>query len=338
MRSLATIYRPQDFEAVSCQDSIIKILKRQLELEQFNNVYLFAGPSGCGKTTIARIFANKVNKGKGSPIEIDAASNNGVDNVRSIITAAAERALDGEYKIYIIDECHMLTTQAWNSLLKTIEEPPRYTLFIFCTTDPQKIPATVKNRCMRFNLTRIPYEEIKNRLLYICSEEGYVNYEETCSFIAKTSNGQMRDAIATLEKCASYSVDLSIKNSLKTINLISYDLLFRLINAIIDGDEKSTLDIVNDLYMAGNDLRLFINQFLEFNLDLFKYCITKNIATTQFPALYEKDIVTATTFEHNTEYYTYIVDKLFELKNNLKDDMTPKITVDIYMIRMARCQ
>ena len=338
MKSLATIYRPNDFDSVKSQESIIKILKRQLELEKFSNVYLFCGPSGCGKTTIARIFAKEANKGIGDPIEIDAASNNGVDNVRSIIDSANSRSLSGEYKIYIIDECHMLTTQSWNALLKTIEEPPKYTLFIFCTTDPQKVPDTIKNRCMRFNFTRISSEDIRNRLTYICKEENYINYEETCDYIARTSNGQMRDAIATLEKCSSYSNDLSIENSLKLINLISYDLLFRLINYIIDDREDEVLTIINDLYLSGMDLKSFIDQFLEFNLDLFKYCITNNMGLTHLPKMYENDAQIATRFDGNTDYYNYIINKLFELKNNLKNDLTPKMTVDIYMLRIVRCQ
>lgn len=338
MRSLATIYRPVDFDSVKSQESIIKILKRQLELEQFSNVYLLCGPSGCGKTTVARIFANEVNKGKGIPIEIDAASNNGVDNIRNIINAADGRSLDSEYKIFIIDECHMLTIQSWNALLKTIEEPPKYTIFIFCTTDSQKVPDTIKNRCMRLNFTRISSEDIKSRLLYICKEEGYTNYEETCDYIAKTSSGQMRDAIATLEKCSSYSNDLSIKNSLKAINIISYDLLFKLINAIIDGKEEEVLNIINDLYLAGNDLRLFIDQFLEFNLDLFKYCIANNMGLTHLPQMCENDVQTATKFDGNTDYYSYVINKLFELKNCLKGDLTPKMTIDIYMLRIVRCQ
>lgn len=338
MRSLATTYRPVDFDSVKSQESIIKILKRQLELEQFSNVYLLCGPSGCGKTTIARIFANEVNKGKGIPIEIDAASNNGVDNIRNIIDAADGRSLDSEYKIFIIDECHMLTTQSWNALLKTIEEPPKYTIFIFCTTDPQKVPDTIKNRCMRFNFTRISSEDIRNRLIYICKEENYTNYEETCDYISRTSNGQMRDAIATLEKCASYSNDLSIENSLKAINLISYDLLFKLINSIIDDKEEDVLNIINDLYLSGMDLKVFIDQFLEFNLDLFKYCITNNMGLTHLPKMYENDAQIATKFDGNTDYYSYIINKLFELKNCLKSDLTPKMTIDIYMLRIVRCQ
>jgi len=338
MKSLAVKYRPNTFEDVKCQESIIRILNRQVEIKEFSNTYLFCGPSGCGKTTIARIFANLINNYCGNPIEIDAASNNGVDNVRNIINSANERSLDSEYKIYIVDEAHMLTTQAWNALLKTIEEPPKYTIFIFCTTDPQKIPDTIKNRCMRFNLTRIPSSEIKERLLKICKEENFINYEETCDFISRTSKGQLRDAIATLEKCASYSNDLCIDNCLKSINLLSYDLLFELINNLIDGKEPAVLSIINKIYLEGNDLKIFIDQFLDFCLDLGKYAICKDIKVTSFPINYLSDIENCTNFKNNTSYYTYVIDKLFELKNFLKTDLNPKTTVDIYMLRIARCQ
>lgn len=338
MKSLAVKYRPNTFDSVSCQTSIIQILKRQLELKQFNNVYLFCGPSGCGKTTIARIFANEINSNQGKPIEIDAASNNGVDNVRTIINGASERSLDSEYKIYIIDEAHMLSTQAWNALLKTIEEPPKYTMFLFCTTDPQKIPDTIKNRCMRFNLTRIPSKEIYDRLIHICKEEGFINYADTCDFISRTSKGQLRDAIATLEKCASYSNDLSIENSLEAINLISYDFLFELMNSIIDGVEKDVLSMLDKLYLDGHDLKLFIDQFLDFCLDLGKYCICKDINITKLPNIYLDIIDKTTSFDNNTSYYNYVIDKLFELKNILKTDLNTKTTVDIYMLKITRCQ
>ena len=153
MEALAVKYRPKTFEDVVSQNAIIRILRKQIELKQFKNCYLFCGASGCGKTTVARIFANAINQGNGNPIEIDAASNNGVDNVRQLIKTASERSLDSEYKIIIIDECHALTTQAWQAFLKCIEEPPMYTIFIFCTTDPQKIPTTIINRTMRFNFS-----------------------------------------------------------------------------------------------------------------------------------------------------------------------------------------
>ena len=153
--SLAVKYRPQTFDEVIGQDIIVKILKRQLEINDFSHAYLFCGPSGDGKTTLARIFAKELNHGYGSPIEMDAASNNGVDNVRAIIEDSRQRAIDAEYKVIIIDECHAITNQGWQAFLKCIEEPSMYTVFIFCTTDPQKIPATIQNRVMRFNLSRI---------------------------------------------------------------------------------------------------------------------------------------------------------------------------------------
>ena len=130
--SLAVKYRPKTFSEICGQSSIVKIITRQIEMNEFKNACLFAGASGCGKTTIARIVANMINNGQGEPIEIDAASNNGVENVRQIIHDAQERSIDSKYKIYIIDECHSLTNQAWQAFLKCIEEPPTYTIFIFC--------------------------------------------------------------------------------------------------------------------------------------------------------------------------------------------------------------
>ena len=178
MESLAVKYRPRTFDSVCSQSSIVKILQRQLDTGEISNTLLFCGSSGCGKTTCARIFANEINKGVGNPIEIDAASNNGVDNVKQIIREANERSIDSEYKVYIIDECHSLTNQAWQAFLKCIEEPPKYTIFIFCTTDPQKIPETIKNRVQKFTFNRISVDKIKERLTFICRSEGYTNYEE----------------------------------------------------------------------------------------------------------------------------------------------------------------
>ena len=183
--ALSVVYRPKKFEDVCSQSSIVKILQRQIDSGEFKNSYLFAGASGCGKTTIARIFANEINRHKGNPIEIDAASNNGVDNVKQIIKSACERSLDSEYKIYIIDECHALTSQAWQAFLKCIEEPPKYTVFIFCTTEKNKVPDTIKNRCQVFNFNRIPSNIIKDRLEFICLKELFRNYSDACDYISR---------------------------------------------------------------------------------------------------------------------------------------------------------
>ena len=274
--SLATKYRPTTFEEVCAQKTIIKILNKQLELKQYPNCYMFCGKSGCGKTTIARILANKINNNCGSPIEIDGASNNGVDNVRSIINEAKERSLDSEYKIFIIDEAQMITNAGWNAFLKCIEETPKYTIFMFCTTDPQKIPETIQNRVMRFNLTSIPSDIIKQRLDYICLKESFMDYEEGTSYISKIVDGNMRDAITQLEKVSNYDKNINLNNVMNVLGFYSYDILFNLTNSIIDSNNQKLLECLKTVFSINNNLINFIDQYIRFVLDLGIYSITKD--------------------------------------------------------------
>lgn len=337
MESLAVHYRPTKFDDVVSQSSTVKILKKQLQNRSFSNCYLFAGASGCGKTTIARIFANEINNHQGSPIEIDAASNNGVDNVRSMINSAKERSLDSEYKIYIIDECHALTSQSWQAFLKCIEEPPKYTIFIFCTTDPQKIPDTIKNRVMQFNFTRISDEKIKERLMFICKQESFENYEEACSYISRICNGGMRDAIALLDKCSGYSKDLSIENVLSAIGDFSYDMFFNLLNSTIDGDEKKALNIIDTAYSNGSNIKLLVEQYFAFIMDVVKFLICKDINMTKLPTNKVNDLMFVTNFDDSRNYYTYYLNKLFEAKNNLKSETNVKTVFEYYVVQLCRC-
>lgn len=335
-QSLAVKYRPKTFDEVVSQESIIKILNRQLELGEIKNTYLFCGASGCGKTTVARAFANAINGGIGNPIEIDGASNNGVDNVKQIIKSASERSIDSKYKIYLIDECHALSNAAWQAFLKCIEEPPTYTIFIFATTDPQKIPSTILNRVMRFNFTRISSDKIRDRLLFICSHEGFTNYTDACDYISRISNNQMRDAIATLEKCADYDKDLSIENVLNAIGSYSYDVFFDLINFVIDGSIGDVMNILTYLYNKGNDMKLFVDQFLSFCLDICKYSICKSVDITKLPNSYEQKLISSTNFDNPGRYYCYVIDKLLELKNMLKNDVSPRDTIEVMFTRLCR--
>lgn len=193
--SLAVKYRPRNWEDLTEQEYIKIILQNQITTQTIKNAYLFCGPAGCGKTTSARIFANKINDNKGLPIEIDAASNNGVEQVRTIIEDAKFKPLDSNYKIYIMDECHMLSTGAWNAMLKLLEEPPKTTIFILCTTDPQKIPATILSRVQRYDFQKISFEGIVNRLSYIITKErtehSLIEFDlEALQFIAKCSEGR----------------------------------------------------------------------------------------------------------------------------------------------------
>lgn len=336
MKSLATQYRPKTFEEVCSQKSVIKILKRQLELKQFLNCYLFCGSSGVGKTTLGRIFANEINKGKGNPIEIDGASNNGVDNVKAIIKSASERSVDSEYKVYIIDECHALTNQAWQAFLKCIEEPPTYTIFLFCTTDPQKIPDTILNRVQRFNLTRINQKDIKERLEYVCKNEGFKNYEESCDYISKISNGGMRDALAYLDKASSYSDDLSINNVLDALGNYSYDTFFDLTNTIIDGNEEEIINIVDNVFNSGKDLKLFIDQYLDCCLDLSKFCLFQDLAVTKFPTSLLEKVKYCTGIENNRKYFNSLVDKVLDIRNLTKTDSNPKTAITVMLLQFSR--
>lgn len=336
--SLAVKYRPKDWAEVCGQSSVMKILTRQLELNEIRNVYLFAGASGCGKTTLARIFANKINGYTGTINEIDAASNNGVDNVKAIIKSAQERAIDSKYKIFIIDECHMITTQGWNAFLKCIEEPPTYTIFIFCTTDPQKIPATILNRVQRFNITRIHTDKVRDRLSFICKQEGYTNYEESVDYISKLSDGGMREAISTLEKCAGYSTDLSINNVLDALGNYSYDTFFDLINAVIDGREADVFKVLDEFYRGGNDLKLFVEMFLSFCLDVGKYIVFQSTDMIKIPSSMENRLKSSTNFNDSLGYYMYVVNQLLELKNMLKNDSNMKSTIEVIFLKMTRMQ
>lgn len=173
-KSLAIKYRPKNFSDLTEQASVVKILTNQIETNTIKHGYLFVGAAGTGKTTSARIFANMINKGSGEPIELDAASNNSVDDIRRIIEEAQTKSLDSEYKVFIIDECHMLSNSAWNAFLKTLEEPPAKSIFILCTTDPQRVPNTILSRVQRYNFQRISHKGIVDRLKYIIEQEGGV--------------------------------------------------------------------------------------------------------------------------------------------------------------------
>ena len=335
-QSLAVKYRPKDFGDILGQTSVLRILSRQLESGNVSNCYLLSGPSGDGKTTTARAFGNKLNNGRGSCIEIDGASNNGVDAVRSIIESARERSIDREYKIFIIDECHAITNAGWQAFLKCIEEPPQYTIFIFCTTNPEKIPETILNRVMRFNLSKVDTNLIRKRLEYICECEGFSNYVEACDFIAKLSNGGVRDAIATLEKCANYDTDLCINNVLECLGTFSFDSLFNLTAALYNGDEGEVLMQINDYYNSGNDLKQFIEQYLDFVIDLTKYIIFKDISMVKIPSSLEARCQGYSSIPGILSYSNKLVEDVLAIKNAIKYDVNSKTTVEAMFISKCR--
>lgn len=335
-QSLATKYRPQTFEQVCSQGATIKILQKQLEERKFTNCYLFAGSSGCGKTTLARIFAKEINQHKGNLIEIDGASNNGVDAVRAIIDDANQRSIDSEYKIFIIDECHMITNAGWNAFLKCIEEPPMFTIFMFCTTNPEKIPATILNRVMRFNITKVNTELLRNRLCAISEREGFTNFEESCDYISKLSNGGARDAIALLEKASNYSKDLSIDNVLACLGNFSYDSMFNLTGSLLNGEEGNVLTTIEEYYNSGNDLKMFVEQYLDFVLDLTKYCLFKSMSSVKIPSSLVGRCNGFSGIPNILDWVNKLVDNILNIKNTIRYDVNNKTTIEAMMIRICR--
>lgn len=302
--TLAVKYRPKTFDDVVEQEAIKAILLEQIKTNSFKHAYLFCGPAGCGKTTAARIFANELNKGLGNPIEVDAASNNGVDNIREIIDNAKRKSLDSEYKIYIIDECHMLSTGAWNAMLKLLEEPPKSTIFIMCTTDPQKIPATILSRVQRYDFSKISLDKIVDRLKYIMREEGlelfadetmlsygdtpdYTYEDEAVEYIAKLAEGGMRDAITMLDKCLSLTTELTVESVVKALGTVDYNTHFELLNCLVSRGSRVAIQVVENVYNSGKDIKQFLKQFQFFVLDVCKFHLFQSFKYIAIPELAE---------------------------------------------------
>lgn len=296
VKTLAVKYRPKTWDEVSEQSSTKIILQQQLESGEVKNAYLFCGPAGCGKTTCARIFANDINKGMGNPIELDAASNNGVDDVRNIIQQAKTKSINSEYKIFIIDECHALSNSAWQAMLKIIEEPPAKSIFIFCTTDPQKIPKTILSRVQRYDFQRLSQIGVIDRLIYIYKQENLPDGKEVVEaleFIARLADGGMRDAITLMDKCLAYHPKLTLKHVTEALGTADYSTMFELTDCLLGYDgmgSKEAIEIIETLHAKGKELKTFIKQYVQFLLDLDKYSLGCDWKYLQMPKLkdYEK--------------------------------------------------
>lgn len=332
VQSLAVKYRPQSFDDVTEQGSVKVILKQQLESGTTKNAYLFCGGAGTGKTTCARIFANEINKGQGNPIEMDAASNNGVDDVRDIIDQAKKQSLDSEYKVFIIDECHMISNAGWNAMLKLIEEPPAKSIFIFCTTDPQKIPKTILSRVQRYDFTRISHKGIVDRLGYILYSEGIMNeyniknLESGCDYIAKIADGGMRDAITLMDKCLAFSDNLTLENVVKAIGTTDYDMMFDLNDYIFDKKMADMLQVINEIYMSGRDLKQFIKLYMSFILDICKYAVTESYEFIQIPQTYDDVLSQYGDYEYSICHK--LLSTLIQLNADIKWETSPRVTVE----------
>ena len=327
-KALAIKYRPTDFSSLTEQSAVVTILTNQIETNTIKHGYLFCGGAGTGKTTSARIFANMINKGVGTPIELDAASNNSVEDIRRLTEDAQTQSIDSEYKVFVIDECHSLSNQAWQAMLKTLEEPPSKAIFIFCTTNPEKIPQTILSRVQRYNFQRISQEGIVQRLLYILRCEGAIastHLVEAVEYIAKIADGGMRDAITLMDKCLSFSSDLTVENVIKALGVTDYNTMFDLNNAFFEKDKPKLIKIVSDVYSSGMDLKLFIKTYFEFLLDLNVYYLTKELSMTKIPEIWVDEMKSYGSHEWSVSnnLLTYITD----LQSSIKWEQNPKAVI-----------
>lgn len=330
VQTLAVKYRPKTWDDVTEQRSIKTILQQQLENNEIKNAYLFTGPAGCGKTTSARIFANDINDGHGNPIEMDAASNSGVEDVRNIIQQAQTKSLNSEYKVFIIDECHSISNTGWQAFLKLIEEPPAKSIFIFCTTDPQKIPKTILSRVQRYDFTKISQQGIVDRLMLIANEEKEIEdsinwYGEALEYIAKIADGGMRDAISLMDKALAYNTDLTLENVVQALGTTDYDTMFKLANNICERCNDDIITCIEELYNSGKDIKQFVKQFTQFLLDVQKFSIIKKWEYISIPKLldYEKALR-----DCNYDVLFDVLDIFVKLSSEIKYSSTPKYDVE----------
>lgn len=352
-------FRPQDFEDVKGQEHIVTTLKNQIKADRIGHAYLFCGTRGTGKTTIAKILARAVNcehPVDGSPcntcktcraimegtsmnvIEIDAASNNGVDNIREIREEVAYRPTEGRYKVYIIDEVHMLSTGAFNALLKTLEEPPSYVIFILATTEAHKIPITILSRCQRYDFRRITVDTIADRLTELMNKEGNDVEEKAIRYIAKAADGSMRDALSLLDQCIAFYLGekLTYEKVLENLGAVDTDIFSGLLRKILRQDTAGAVKTLEEIILQGKEMGQFVTDFIWYLRNLLL------IGSSEHPE--DAVDVSAENLEKMKEESTmmdaetlmrYI--RIFsELSNQIKYASQKRVLVEIALIKLCQ--
>lgn len=353
--ALYRAYRPQKFSEVVGQQHIIKTLQNAIKLNKVAHAYLFCGPRGTGKTTLAKIMAKAMNCENGPTIEpccecemckgisqglisdvieIDAASNNGADDIRALRDTVKFLPSQGKYKVYIIDEVHMLSTAAFNALLKTLEEPPAHVIFILCTTEPHKLLSTILSRCQRFDFQTISIEDILTRLRIVASEENIKINDEALYQIAQSAEGGMRDALSLFDQCISYSVnpEITLDDVLAVSGNVSYLKLIELIGNAYNGDTTKCIELANGLVDEGKEVPRIINDLILFLRDTLMY---KNKANLSDKLMYQNDeFKKVSNLVTKAVIYKW-VDILNDTLNQMKFSTQKRAYLDLAILKMS---
>lgn len=353
---LARKWRPQTFEDLIGQEPIARILKNAVTQNKVAHAYIFSGPRGVGKTTTARILAKALNClsgptpqpcGKcqicmaiadGSSIdvsEIDGASNTGVDNIRDLRERVRYAPSGGKYKVYIIDEAHMLSTSAFNALLKTLEEPPPHVIFVLATTDPKKIPSTVLSRCQHLPFRRISGQKIKERLKFISTEDGIKATDSALEMIARAADGSMRDSLTILDQIASFSEDITESEINDLLGITDIETLARLTTAVIEGDRKAIINIIADLANSGTDIKVFTKDLLQFIRNLL---VAKIAGETEgIIDLSEQESSAINTLKDKTaeEHMALLLSELIKAEPGIRSAFYPRISLEMALIKLS---
>lgn len=352
-------FRPDNFDDVKGQDHIVTTLTNQIKANRIGHAYLFCGTRGTGKTTVAKILAKAVNcqnPVNGSPcnecemcraiqagtsmnvIEIDAASNNGVDNIREIREEVTYRPTEGNYKVYIIDEVHMLSTGAFNALLKTLEEPPSYVIFILATTEAHKIPITILSRCQRYDFHRITIDTIAARLTELLEAEGVEAEEKAVRYVAKAGDGSMRDALSLLDQCIAFYLGqtLTYDKVLEVLGAVDTEVFSQLLRKVLSGDVTGSIHILEELITGGRELSQFVGDFTWYMRNLLLVKTSENpeeaidVSSDNMKLLKEES--TMLDVETLMRYIRIFSD----LSNQIRYATQKRVLVEIALIKLCR--
>lgn len=352
-------FRPDNFADVKGQDHIVTTLTNQINASRIGHAYLFCGTRGTGKTTVAKILAKAVNcqhPVNGSPcnecemcraiqagtsmnvIEIDAASNNGVDNIREIREEVTYRPTEGNYKVYIIDEVHMLSTGAFNALLKTLEEPPSYVIFILATTEAHKIPITILSRCQRYDFHRISIDTIADRLTELLHAEGVEAEEKAVRYVAKAGDGSMRDALSLLDQCIAFYLGqtLTYDKVLEVLGAVDTEVFSKLLRKVLAGDVTAAIRILEELIVGGRELSQFVGDFTWYMRNLLLVKTSDNpeeaidVSSENLRLLKEESEMT------DIDTLMRYIRVFSELSNQIRFATQKRVLVEIALIKLCR--